>query len=85
MKQTDVDRDYAEYSAGRRAGRDGGYCLQPGSVISATVLQVLGNDQVQISIAGQSIDVLSQVPLQAGQTLQLAGFTDRRTVSGSRW
>src|ERR1700722_1810401 len=45
--------------------------LQPGSVISAKVLQVLGNDQVRISIGGQSIDVLSQVPLQAGQTLQL--------------
>jgi hypothetical protein len=45
--------------------------LQPGSVISAKVLQVLGNDQVKISIAGQSLDVLSQVPLQAGQTLQL--------------
>ena len=34
-------------------------------------MQVLGNDQVRISIGGQSIDVLSQVPLQAGQTLQL--------------
>src|ERR1700759_2592519 len=45
--------------------------LQPGSVISARVLQVLGNDQVKISIAGQSLDVLSQVPLQAGQTLKL--------------
>src|SRR3984957_18649484 len=45
--------------------------LQPGSVISAKVLQVLGNDQVKISIAGQSLDVLSQVPLQAGQALQL--------------
>jgi hypothetical protein len=45
--------------------------LQPGSVISARVLQILGNDQVQISIGGQSIDVTSQVPLQAGQTLQL--------------
>ncbi len=45
--------------------------LQPGSVISARVLQVLGNDQVQISIGGQPIDVVSQVPLQAGQTLQL--------------
>ena len=45
--------------------------LQPGSVISARVLQVLGNDQMKISIAGQSLDVLSQVPLQAGQTLQL--------------
>jgi Flagellar hook-length control protein FliK len=46
--------------------------LQPGSVITAKVLQVLGNDTVQIAIAGQPIDVLSQVPLQAGQTLQLA-------------
>ena len=46
--------------------------LQPGSVITAGVLQVLGNDAVQIAIAGQPIDVLSQVPLQAGQTLQLA-------------
>jgi hypothetical protein len=45
--------------------------LQPGSVISAQVLQILGNDQVKISIAGQSLDVQSQVPLQAGQTLQL--------------
>jgi hypothetical protein len=46
--------------------------LQPGSVISARVLQVLGNDTVRIAIGGQPIDVLSQVPLQAGQTLQLA-------------
>src|ERR1700745_2538718 len=46
--------------------------LQPGSVISAKVLQVLGNDTVRIAIGGQSIDVQSQVPLQAGQTLQLA-------------
>ena len=43
--------------------------LQPGSVISAKVLQILGNDQVKISIGGQSLDVQSQVPLQAGQTL----------------
>jgi hypothetical protein len=46
--------------------------LQPGSVISARVLQVLGSDQVRIAIGSQSIDVLSQVPLQAGQSLQLA-------------
>jgi Flagellar hook-length control protein FliK len=45
--------------------------LQPGSVISAKVQQVLGNDTVRIAIGGQSIDVLSQVPLKAGQTLQL--------------
>ncbi len=46
--------------------------LQAGSVVSARVLQVLGDDQVQIAIGGQSIDVLSQVPLQPGQILQLA-------------
>ncbi len=46
--------------------------LQPGSVISARVQQILGNDTVRIAIGGQSIDVQSQVPLQAGQTLQLA-------------
>jgi Flagellar hook-length control protein FliK len=46
--------------------------LQPGTVVAARVLQILGNDMVQIAIGGQSIDVLSQVPLQAGQTLQLA-------------
>jgi hypothetical protein len=46
--------------------------LQPGSVISARVQQILGNNAVQIAIGGQSIDVVSQVPLQAGQTLQLA-------------
>ena len=45
--------------------------LQPGSVITAQVLQILGNDQVRIAIGGQPIDVVSQVPLQAGQTLQL--------------
>jgi hypothetical protein len=36
------------------------------------VQQLLGNDQVRIAIGGQSLDVVSQVPLQAGQTLQLA-------------
>ena len=46
--------------------------LQPGTVISAQVQQILGNDQVQIAIGGQSIVVVSQVPLQAGQTLQLS-------------
>jgi hypothetical protein len=46
--------------------------LQPGSVISARVQQIIGNDTVRISIGGQPLDVQSQVPLQAGQTLQLA-------------
>jgi hypothetical protein len=46
--------------------------LQPGTVINAQVLQLLGNDQVRIAIGGQPLDVVSQVPLQAGQTLQLS-------------
>ncbi|MEA2920889.1 MAG: hypothetical protein QOF07_852 [Bradyrhizobium sp.] len=46
--------------------------LQPGSVIDAQVLKILSDELVRIAIAGVSIDVLSQVPLAAGQTLQLA-------------
>src|SRR5580692_2181686 len=46
--------------------------LQPGTVVTAQVLQVLADNLVQIAIADLSINVLSQVPLQAGQTLQLA-------------
>jgi hypothetical protein len=45
--------------------------LEPGSVITAQVLQILSNGQVRIAIGGQSIDVSSEVPLQAGRTLQL--------------
>ena len=46
--------------------------LQPGTVVDAKVLQLLAENLVRIAIANISIDVLSQVPLQAGQTLQLA-------------
>jgi Flagellar hook-length control protein FliK len=46
--------------------------LQPGTVIDALVLKVLANDLVRIAIANLSIEVLSEIPLQAGQTLQLA-------------
>ena len=46
--------------------------LRPGSVIDAQVLKILADDLVRIAVAGVSIDVLSQVPLAAGQTLQLA-------------
>src|SRR5690554_4671908 len=50
--------------------RDG--VLQPGAVIDAEVLKVLANNMVRIAIAGLALDVMTQVPLQAGQTLQLA-------------
>jgi hypothetical protein len=46
--------------------------LQPGAVIDAQVLKVLANNMVRIAIAGLALDVMSQVPLQAGQALQLA-------------
>src|SRR5436305_2004736 len=46
--------------------------LQPGTVIDAQVLKILANDLVRIAIANLSIEVLSEVPLQAGQNLQLA-------------
>lgn len=46
--------------------------FQPGSVVAARVLEVSANNQARISIAGQAIDVKTQVPLQAGQTLQLS-------------
>jgi hypothetical protein len=46
--------------------------LQPGTVIDAEVLKILANDLVRIAIANLSIEVLSEIPLQVGQTLQLA-------------
>lgn len=46
--------------------------LQPGSVISAQVLDVLAENLVRISIANMSLDVMSEVPLTPGQNLQLA-------------
>jgi flagellar hook-length control protein FliK len=46
--------------------------LHPGTVVDAQVLKLLSDNLVRIAIDGLSIDVLSQVPLSAGQTLQLA-------------
>src|ERR1700704_6260042 len=46
--------------------------LQPGTVIDAQVLKILANDLVRIAIANLSIEVFSEIPLQAGQILQLA-------------
>jgi len=46
--------------------------LQPGTIVSAQVQNVLAADLVRIAIANLSLDVISTVPLQAGQNLQLA-------------
>jgi flagellar hook-length control protein FliK len=48
-----------------------GVVLQPGSVISAQVQNVLADNLVQIAIAGLSFEVLSEVALTPGQNLQL--------------
>src|ERR1700723_577151 len=53
-------------------GAASGVVLQPGTVINAEVLKILADNLVQIAIANLAIDVLSEVPLQAGQNLQLA-------------
>ncbi|CAN5470403.1 hypothetical protein BH10PSE11_BH10PSE11_33230 [soil metagenome] len=49
-----------------------GVALQPGTVIDATVLKQLDANLVRIAIANLTIEVLTEVPLQPGQTLQLA-------------
>jgi hypothetical protein len=46
--------------------------LQPGTTISAQVLDTLADNLVRIAIAGLSIDVATEVALQPGQKLQLA-------------
>jgi hypothetical protein len=46
--------------------------LQQGSVVSARIQQILAADMVRIAIAGLSVDVATEIPLQQGQTLQLA-------------
>lgn len=46
--------------------------LQPGTVIDATVLKQLDANLVRIAISNLTIQVLSEVPLQPGQALQLA-------------
>src|SRR3954447_25893792 len=53
-------------------GAAGDVVLQPGTVIDAQVLKILANDLVRIAIANLSIEGMSEIPLQAGQTLQLA-------------
>src|SRR2546423_15329959 len=55
--------------------------LQPGTVVDAQVLKVLSDNLVRIAISNLSIDVLTEVPLAAGQTLQLAVS---ETASGIR-
>src|SRR6266478_6479087 len=46
--------------------------LKPGTVIDAEVLKLLSDDLVRIAISGLSIEVFSEIPLQVGQSLQLA-------------
>jgi hypothetical protein len=55
--------------------------LEPGTVVDAQVLKILSDNLVRIAISNLSIDVLTEVPLAAGQMLQLAVS---QTASGIR-
>ncbi|WP_041798217.1 flagellar hook-length control protein FliK [Rhodopseudomonas palustris] len=46
--------------------------LQPGTVVQAKVLSILDNNQVRIAIGGQTVEATTQIPLQPGQSLQVA-------------
>jgi hypothetical protein len=59
-------------SAVSQSGAASGLVLQPGTVVTAQVQNLLADNLVRIAIANLSIDVLTEVPLQVGQTLQLA-------------
>ena len=56
----------------RALGASSAIVLQPGTVIDAKVLKQLDANLVRIAIADLTIQVLSEVPLQPGQILQLA-------------
>jgi hypothetical protein len=62
----------AAVSAVSQSGAATDLVLQPGTVVTAQVQNLLADNLVRIAIAGLSLDVLTEVPLQAGQTLQLA-------------
>ncbi|MBV8921384.1 flagellar hook-length control protein FliK [Bradyrhizobium sp.] len=62
----------AAVSAVSQGGSATDLVLQPGTVVTAQVQNLLADNLVRIAIANLSLDVLTEVPLQAGQTLQLA-------------
>jgi hypothetical protein len=49
-----------------------GPALQPGTTVNAQVLGLIADNMVRIAIANLALDVLTEVPLTAGQNLQLA-------------
>ncbi|MDU0958546.1 MAG: flagellar hook-length control protein FliK, partial [Bradyrhizobium sp.] len=46
--------------------------LQAGALLSARVQQVLAENLVQVAIGNLSMELASELPLQAGQTVQVA-------------
>ena len=57
-----------------------GLVLQAGSVVDAKVVSVLADNLVRIAIANLSMDVMSEVSLTPGQTLQLAVSQNDGTI-----
>jgi hypothetical protein len=67
-------------SAQSVGGATSGVVLQPGTVVNAQVVATAEN-LVQIAIAGLTLNVLSEIPLTAGQNLRLAvSQTDSGTI-----
>ncbi|QDM17586.1 flagellar hook-length control protein FliK [Tardiphaga sp. vice352] len=53
-------------------GVQGDVGFRSGSIVTARVVKLLPDNQVRIAIGNVAVDVSSEVPLQPGQTLQLA-------------
>jgi hypothetical protein len=62
----------AAAAAAGAGGTAAGAAPQAASVINATVQQVLGENLVQVAIGNLLLDLASDMPLQVGQTVQLA-------------
>ena len=55
--------------------------LQPGTVVTAQVLKLLDANLVRMAIANLTLDVATTLPLQPGQTLQLAVIQTKNGIS----
>lgn len=55
--------------------------LQPGTVVTAQVLKLLDANLVRMAIANLTLDVATTLPLQPGQTLQLAVTQTKNGIS----
>ncbi|CCE02813.1 flagellar hook-length control protein FliK [Bradyrhizobium sp. STM 3809] len=65
-------RSVGTAASGAAASAPSGTTLQAGTLISARVQQVLAENLVQVAIGNLSLELASELPLQAGQSVQVA-------------